>query len=492
MKDLVRVVVVGIALTLASGGETLVMAGIVGAKRQGPALDRSDCTRSPNVICPCPTSGADTSFGRFGVDLLEAVSGDGRTNALVSPFGVGTVLAMLAQGAIEPVRRSIGEMLGDPAGNPGVRETKAAETPATPDTPGAEDASGNGSAGAPSGDGSAAGDPGGVASRAGDSRTVAGTEPAAGDGSIGALPCRLAEVLGAATEDAGVELRIANAAFADRRLDLFPSFSAVLRDRFLAHADRLDFAREGTVERINTWVAQETDEAIPRLISHLDPDDALVLANAMHFHGEWSQPFDPAQTAPLPFHPRPGEVVDVATMQADDLAARYREGRDYQAIALPYGGGEFALVVVLPREGLAPSAALRGPATDPSWLGGPGFRRMRGYLALPRVTLDREASRLPALRALGLASALNDTDAFAGIAAPPPALSRVVHRTMLVLDEQGTEAAAATAAIMTTRAAVPEDDGFEMRVDRPFALAVRLLRTGALLFTAWVADPTGG
>ena len=87
--------------------------------------------------------------------------------------------------------------------------------------------------------------------------------------------------------------------------------------------------------------------------------------------------------------------------------------------------------------------------------------------------------------------ALDDADAFAGIAAPAPALSRVAHRTMLALDEQGTEAAAATAAIMTTRATIAQDDGFEMVVDRPFVLAVRHRGTGALLFTAWVADPSG-
>ena len=133
-------------------------------------------------------------------------------------------------------------------------------------------------------------------------------------------------------------------------------------------------------------------------------------------------------------------------MRAEGLSARYREDADFQAVTLPYGGGEFALVVVLPRTGLESAGALQALASDPSWLGGSGFRRSRGYLSLPRVTLNGEASLLPVLRALGLAAALEDGDAFAGIAAPPPALSRVVHRTMLKLDEQGTEAAAATAA----------------------------------------------
>ena len=432
MRNLNRAVVAGAVLAFASMLATPAVSAVFGGKRPQAAPDRPDCAPRAAVVCPCPVSDtpasdADASFGRFGVELLAAVSDEGRNNALVSPFGVGIVLAKLAQGATEPVRLSIRELLG--AGPP---------------------------------------------------------EPA-GD----ALPCGLAAVLGAAGEDEGVELRIANAAFADLRLDLFPSFAAVLGDRFGAWVERVDFADEAALDRINAWVARKTEEAIPSLVSHLEPDDALVLANAMYFRGVWTRQFDAASTTPLPFHLQPDQVVDVPTMQANDLRARYRENGDYRAVALAYGGGDFVAVVVLPREGLAPEAALRGLAADPSWLGGSGFRRTSGYLALPRVTLHGEASLLPTLRAQGLATAIDSTNAFAGIAAPAPVLSRVAHRTMLVLDEQGTEAAAATAAIMTTRAAIPEDDGFEMIVDRPFALALRHRGTGALLFTAWVADPSG-
>ncbi len=82
--------------------------------------------------------------------------------------------------------------------------------------------------------------------------------------------------------------------------------------------------------------------------------------------------------------------------------------------------------------------------------------------------------------------------AFEGIAAPAPKLSRVLHRTMLVLDEQGTVAVAVTAIVMTASIMVEEERSFEMRVDRPFALAVRHRGTGAVLFAAWVDDPTAG
>ena len=167
-----------------------------------------------------------------------------------------------------------------------------------------------------------------------------------------ALPCRLAAVVAAAGDDAGVTLRAANGAFANRPLDLFPAFSAVLRDRFGARVERLDFSDSGAVTRINTWVARATRGAVPELVSHLEPDAALVLANAMHFHGKWSRSFDPADTVPLPFHPRPGTAIEVAMMQSHDLSARYREDAQFQAVVLPYGGGEFALVVVLPRAGI--------------------------------------------------------------------------------------------------------------------------------------------
>ena len=455
--------VVGIALVVTFAGATPVAAGIAEIyidRQQGSGSDGSECAPSAAFVCRCPAPAADVSFGRFGADLLGAVAGEGRSNALVSPFGVATVLAMMAQGATEPVRGAIREMLRDDTG-----------------VPASDSATIEGSDGA--------------AAAPEDSLAKSALTSMAGDGPVDTLHCGLETVLGAASGDDGVALSIANAAFADHRLNLFPSFAAVLRDRYGARAERLDFAGADALDWINAWIARETEEAIPLLVSHLEPDDALVLANAMHFRGTWTRQFDSSRTTSRPFHLQPDTAIDVPTMQAESLPARYREGGDYQAVALPYGNGDFVAVVVLPREGLEPAAALRGLAADPSWLGGAGFRRAAGYLALPRAVLHGEASLLPVLRELGLASALDDANAFAGIAAPAPVLSRVAHRAMLVLDETGTEAAAATAAIMTTRAAIPQEDGFEMVVDRPFMLAVRHRGTGALLFAAWVADPSG-
>ena len=464
MKSFVRLAAAWLVIAVASGGGTPAAGALtVDLPRVCEGQPRDSVLSDKAALVVSLLSAADNLSGRFGIRLIEALSDERPGNTLVSPLGIGAVLAMVSPGATKPVRRAIAELIGAGGGEPGIGEGES----------GVAGSGGSGESG-----NAAGGDP------AGDS---ADTDPAR------MLACQLAALPNAeAVVDDAVEVRFASGAFADRRLDLFPSFAAVLGERFGARVERLDFADESAVARINAWVSEATRDAIPVLVSELEPDDVLVLANAVHFRGEWTHRFDPERTAPARFRLRSGTSVEVPTMHATELQARYREDEGVQAIALPYGSGGFELVAVLPRAGVERVEALRRLASDPTWLGGRGFRRTRGSLSLPRLNLATEASLLPALRALGLGSAIDDAQAFAGIAAPAPMLSRVLHRTMLVLDERGTEAAAATAAVMTTRAAVVEPEPFEMRVDRPFALAVRYRPTGAVLFAAWIENPASG
>ena len=406
------------------------------------------------------------SLSGFGVELLRAVSGEGRENVLVSPLGIGAVLAMLAPGAKEPVRESIREMLGAGSDDTESTGTGAAETTL------------------------AAGEPAGGATSAGHTRDR---------DVVRRLGCQLQRVSISAERDDKVDVQVANGAFVDRRLALFPEFASVLRDRFHARVERLDFSDLGSVGRINSWVASATRNAIPQLVSSLGPDEALMLVNAVSFRGEWRRRFDPERTAPAPFYLGSGASVEVPAMRADDVSGLYHESDRFQIVALPYGGRAFWFVVVLPRAGVAAPDALRSLATWPEWfvldrlLFGIFSRlppRRRGSLTLPRMTLNEEVSLLPVLHKLGLDSVLKDKQAFAGIAAPPPKLSRVLHRTRLVLDEKGTEAAAATGAMAIPTSLV--SGRFDMKVDRPFAFAVVHHYTDTVLFMGWVANPLQG
>ena len=448
MRTFIRLVAAGCVFHAAVGAGLPVSAASTPTSSSVSGDDR-DC---PGVL---RDAGARPGFG---VELLGAASGEGRENALVSPLGIGAVLAMLAQGAKASVRRSIREMLGVGSNHAENAGTGAAET-------------------APAVGGPAAG--------------AASADPMRDRGVGLVLACQL-QVVGALPEtDDKVDVRIANGAFADRQLDLLPAFSVALRDLFHARVERLDFAAAGSVGIINSWVAAATGGAIPRLVSSLEPDEGLMLANVMRFQGKWTHPFDPEWTETLPFHLRSGASVEVPTMQADDLSAGYREDGNFQAVALPYGKGGFAFVVVLPRAGTAAPDALRRLAADPSWFIGRGFRHSRGSLTLPRLTLNDDVPLLPLLRELGLESALKDPKAFADIAAPPPKLSRVLHRTMLVLDEEGTVAVAATG-IMVMPTSIGMEERFRVKVDRPFAFAVVHRDAGVVLFVGWVDNPLQG
>ena len=315
-------------------------------------------------------------------------------------------------------------------------------------------------------------------------RAVQGMFVENGDG-VWRTDCRLAAALDAARRDAGVDFHTANGIFPAHGLDVFPAFRTAIEDRFQARVARLDFSDPQSTEAINAWVKKETAALIPRLLEQsLGPDTVLVLVNALYFKGQWARPFDPSLTTLRPFHPGSGSVVERPTMLAD-LSARYREDGDFQAVELPYGSGGFALTVVLPRPGMPSADALDKLEADPSWLGGAGFGELVGILLLPRVNLSYNGDVLPFLERITPGVSLRDSGAFSGIAAPAPRLSHVIHGASLTLDEEGTEAAAATAAIFSKSL----EARFYMQVDRPFAVAVRRIESGDLLFAAWVDDP---
>ena len=310
-------------------------------------------------------------------------------------------------------------------------------------------------------------------------RELAGDSPA----------CGLAAILNAAATDERIETRIANGAFADLRLDPLPAFRLALRERFDARVERLDFAAAGAAETINARVSEKTEGAISSLIERFDPDDRLALVNAIHFRGEWTRGFDPDRTAPAPFRLRSGATVDIPAMRIDGLSAGYRSDADFEAVSVPYGDYAFAFAAVLPRDGMAPEEALGRLTADPSWLAGKGFRRGSGALQLPRLALDGKTELLPLLETLGLADALRDKDAFAGIAAQPTEPDRLAQHVVIEVEERGTTASVAT--FFGSRVeSIPVR--FDLRIDRPFAFSIRHVATGAVMFAAWVDNPAAG
>jgi serpin B len=297
-----------------------------------------------------------------------------------------------------------------------------------------------------------------------------------------------------------VALAIANRLFGQLGFQFRPHFLALLAETHQAPLEALDFAAADASRRINQWVESQTGGRIADLVSPaaLSRDSRLVLVNAIHFKASWSRPFGPELTRPLPFHPTPGDTVLVPTMQAS-LPLGHVRCKGYQALTIPYIGGELQFLVVLPDVQTSLSeveSRLTAEALAEAGRGKPVAVNLR----LPKFRVEPPTASLrQELGSLGMRSAFDEPAGsadFSRMASRRPenylALSEVLHRATLCVDEAGTEAAAATAVVMfpagitSTRV-----EPIEFTVDRPFLFAIQHRTSGACLFLGHIHNPAG-
>ena len=242
---------------------------------------------------------------------------------------------------------------------------------------------------------------------------------------------------------------------------------------------------EGARKLINSDVARTTRELIPELLAPgvISPDTVAAVVNALYLKVAWRHQFDQDGTRPEPFH-APGGAPRVPTMRLVERVG-YAAGDGWQVVALPALGGVQA-TVLLPDGGLA--EAERSLHTDSlaALLCAPEPRKVR--LTLPRLKLSTRAELTPVLRALGVRTVFTRDADLSGISPDPLAVQAVLHETVLKVDEQGLEGAAATAVMIRLMSADTQRPT-EVRVDRPFLLMVRHAATGAIYFLARVTDP---
>jgi serine protease inhibitor len=238
------------------------------------------------------------------------------------------------------------------------------------------------------------------------------------------------------------------------------------------------------VERINGWVRQKTHELIPSIIEEAPEELGLTAINALYFRDRWKEPFDPARTKPEPFQMLSGKPVDVDMMHAPDTKFGFRQDERFIAAELAYARDDFKLVLVTTKSAPARAADFSAVA---SWLGGEGFAPASGEIGVPKMSLSATQELLRPLDTLGLADVRRMPDALNGFSAMPLMIARVIQKLDLRLDEDGTEAAAATA-VMSTRS-LGTKDRIRMILDKPFLFALRDRKTGFILFTGYVAKP---
>jgi serpin B len=291
----------------------------------------------------------------------------------------------------------------------------------------------------------------------------------------------------------GFLLSIVNAIWGQEGTQFLAQFLDILAAQYGAGMRLLDFALapERCRAIINAWASDHTEGRIQDLI----PPGAirrwtrLILTNAVTFRAAWSSPFETALTADDKFFRLDGSESIVPMMNQTESFA-YVEGRRYRAVELPYDGVELSMVILLSKAGAfeAFEAAVDAKQVE-AIVQRLSHRRIA--LTIPRFRFASGFRLADALATMGMPVAFSEDADFSGMTGKRDLfLADVIHKAFVSLDEEGTEAAAATAAVMVPIMA-PRETPLELRVDRPFIFVIRDIKTGAVLFVGRVVDLAG-
>jgi serpin B len=289
------------------------------------------------------------------------------------------------------------------------------------------------------------------------------------------------------------KLHIANALWAQTGYEFLPDYLDLLAEDYGAGMRLLDFKTKPEPARseINDWVSRQTERKIENLIPRGVINDLtrLVLTNAIYFDADWRSKFEPRATRREPFTLLDGGSVTVDMMHQSH-GFDYAEGDGWQAVSLPYKGGEFSLVVVLPERARFEEveAGIDGDRVQ-GILGDLEPRQVR--LSMPKLDYGATFSLKGTLSALGMSDAFDPLKAdLSGMDGTRDlSVTEVLHKALVKVDEEGTVAAAATAVIVGVTSAPPMDV-VKMVIDHPFLFLIRHDETGAILFLGRVLDPT--
>ena len=287
-----------------------------------------------------------------------------------------------------------------------------------------------------------------------------------------------------------VALNIANAIWYSAGIEVKPPFASLNKEFYGATMDTLDFAGPGAGGIVNAWAEKNTSGRIKNIVPvQLPGDTRMLLANAIYFKGSWDRKFDPKATKERAFHLIVGGPKQVPMMQQSG-EFEYQEGNGCQAVRLPYAGRRLGMYVLLPDPGSDVSKLLAA-LNDHSWQDQllRQLRSRKGSVALPRFKLEYGAELKQPLQAMGLSLPFSRGADFSGISAAPLYLSAVKHKSFVEVNEEGTEAAAATVGMMSLAMARPVAPPFEMVVDRPFLFVIADNLTRTILFMGVVFEP---
>lgn len=289
--------------------------------------------------------------------------------------------------------------------------------------------------------------------------------------------------------DPKVEISIANSIWYRQGFSVEQDFITTNQTFYNAEVSSLDFSNPASKDIINNWVDEKTNHKIDKIVDNINGDDIMFLINAIYFKGAWKAEFDKNDTEEKPFYLADGSTKNVAMMKIENDFSVYFEP-DYSAIDLPYGQGNYSMVVLLPNDDSSLNKLIN-QLDNEEWntlmqsMGEPSAWN----LELPKFKFEYENTLNNELIDLGLGLAFTGSADFTGINKNGGLkISRVKHKTFVEVNEEGTEAAAVTSVVLGVTSVGPNTNTFA--VDHPFLFVIKEKFTNAILFIGTVTDPS--
>jgi len=300
-----------------------------------------------------------------------------------------------------------------------------------------------------------------------------------------------------------VSLRAANRIYTEQSFQILPEYTEHLKSYFNADPMALDFLNDadGARKLINTWVEEQTNEKIKDLLAAgvVNAATRVVLVNALYFKGEWEEAFDPRKTRKEAFHVDSETTVEAQMMhQKAKFGYKVMEGLGgATALSMPYKGNQLEMIFVLPKEESCGSSGLKAmeQAMSVSAFGQEleGFAYERDVVVtIPKFKIESTHELNEPLKKSGVVDIFDAGSCdLSGISGDRSLfVSVVVQKAFIEVNEEGAEAAAATAGVMLMRCALPMERPLEFKCNRPFFFLIRIKASGLVLFSGRVANPT--
>jgi serpin B len=287
--------------------------------------------------------------------------------------------------------------------------------------------------------------------------------------------------------DPNTTLKIANSIWYRQSFNVLPQFIQTESTDYKANVQALDFGNSSSVNTINNWVSDQTSGKITKIVNSIDPGDMMILINAIYFKSSWASKFDPANTKKQSFIRADNSQVQTNFMRGSAMACNVSNNADANLLELPYSNKKYSMVIVMPNEGKSVNDIVSemDSATWKNWTSRLGA--FQADITMPKFQFSYSINLNSPLSTMGMGVAFSPLADFSNInGSGGLQITAVNHKAFVDVDESGTTAAAVTSVVIGVSAILNE----QITIDHPFIFVIREMKTGLIVFTGIVNDPT--